>query len=103
MIQELIYVLTYDFDFSAYKQPNSQSTGFFPSSNQLYQQVGEELRVSKEDVRRASSMLSDLESEKAGMIRQSESDADVTAERVHAAGQRITELQGKQNNAMCYV
>lgn len=58
--------------------------------------MDEKLRVSKDDLRRISSKLSDLEAEKAGMERQAENDADVTTERVRAAGKRITELQGKR-------
>lgn len=38
--------------------------------------------------------MTELEAERAGMERQAENDADVTAERVRAAGQRITDLQG---------
>lgn len=58
-------------------------------------QVGEKLRVSKEEARRFSARLLELEAERAGMERQAENDADVTAERVRASGQRITELQGE--------
>ncbi|CAM9533036.1 unnamed protein product, partial [Sphacelaria rigidula] len=58
-------------------------------------EVEEQLRMSKEDARQLASNLTDLEAAKAGLERQVESDADVTAERVHAAGKRITELQGK--------
>lgn len=57
-------------------------------------QVGEKLKVSKEEVRRLSTKVSELAAERAGMERQAENDADITAERVRAAGQRITELQG---------
>ncbi|CAM9783522.1 unnamed protein product [Scytosiphon promiscuus] len=57
-------------------------------------EVGEKLRVSKEEARRLSVKVTELEAERAGMERQAENDADVTAERVRAAGKRITELQG---------
>lgn len=56
--------------------------------------MGEDLRGSKEEARRVSAKLSELEAERAGMERQAENDADVTAERIRAAGKRITELQG---------
>lgn len=57
--------------------------------------MGDKLRVSKEEARRVSARVSELEAERGGMERQAENDADVTAERVRAAGQRITELQGE--------
>lgn len=57
-------------------------------------EADEKLRNSKDDFRRISSKVSDLETEKNGMERQAENDADVTTERVRAAGRRITELQG---------
>lgn len=62
--------------------------------------MGEKLRVSKEEARRLTAKLSELEAGRAAMERQAEDDADVTAERVRAAGQRITELQGGENNAL---
>lgn len=58
--------------------------------------MGEKLRVSKEEARRLSVKVAEMEADRAAMERQTENDADVTAERVRAAGQRITELQGKQ-------
>eukprot|EP00752_Nemacystus_decipiens_P012773 g11312.t1 len=57
-------------------------------------ETGEKLRVSKEEVRRLTNKVAELEADRAAMERQAENDADVTAERVRAAGQRITELQG---------
>lgn len=52
------------------------------------------LRVSKEEAKRLSTKVAELEADRAAMERQAENDADVTAERVRAAGQRINELQG---------
>ncbi|CAM9903980.1 unnamed protein product [Pylaiella littoralis] len=57
-------------------------------------EMGEKLRVSKEEARRLSVKVAEMEADRAAMERQTENDADVTAERVRAAGQRITELQG---------
>lgn len=58
-------------------------------------QVGEQLRASREEVRRSSAKLSELEADRAALERQAENDADVTAERIRVAGHRITELQGE--------
>lgn len=58
-------------------------------------QAGQEARTSKEEAKRLSAKISECEAEKAAVERQAQSDADVMAERVRAAGQRITELQGK--------
>lgn len=58
-------------------------------------QSGEKLRVSREDVRRLTAKLEKLEAERAALERQAENDADATADRVRAAGKRITELQGE--------
>lgn len=60
----------------------------------LKQKMGEKLRASQEEAKRLSSKVVELEADRAAMERQAENDADVTAERVRAAGQRITELQG---------
>ena len=38
--------------------------------------------------------LAELEADRTAMEKQAENDADVSAERVRATGQRITELQG---------
>eukprot|EP00904_Undaria_pinnatifida_P010558 jgi/Undpi1/6632/HiC_scaffold_20.g09111.m1 len=57
-------------------------------------EVGEQLRASREEVRRSSAKLSELEADRAALERQAENDADVTAERIRVAGHRITELQG---------
>lgn len=61
--------------------------------------MGEKLRVSKEEARRHTAKLAELEADRAAMERQAENDADVTAERVRAAGKRITELQGDKSAA----
>lgn len=62
--------------------------------------MGEKLRVSKEEARRVSVKLAEMEADRAALERQTENDADVTADRVRAAGQRITELQGKLNQVL---
>ncbi|CAM9333373.1 unnamed protein product, partial [Ectocarpus sp. 4 AP-2014] len=57
-------------------------------------EVGEKLGASKEEARRLSVKLTEIEADRAAMEKQAENDADVAAERVRATGQRITELQG---------
>ncbi|CAM9940379.1 unnamed protein product, partial [Ectocarpus sp. 13 AM-2016] len=57
-------------------------------------EVGEKLGASKEEARRLSAKLAEMEADRAAMEKQAENDADVAAERVRATGQRITELQG---------
>ncbi|CAM9214818.1 unnamed protein product [Ectocarpus sp. 12 AP-2014] len=57
-------------------------------------EVGEKLGASKEEARRLSVKLAELEADRSAMEKQAENDADVSAERVRATGQRITELQG---------
>lgn len=66
-----------------------------PCRTSLFVQVGEQLRGSREEVRRCSAKLSELEADRVALERQAENDADVTAERIRVAGHRITELQGE--------
>lgn len=73
----------------------SSSPSYVVTAATLDPQSGEKLRVSREDVRRFTVKLEKLEAERAGLERQAENDADVTADRVRAAGKRITELQGE--------
>lgn len=56
--------------------------------------MGENLGASKEEARRLSAKLTEMEADRGAMEKQAENDADVAAERVRATGQRITELQG---------